>query len=237
MCFCFKGQREREVFWLSFGRCILISLRLQFKWAMGKCVFNCKWLSDAKFSWVKEFKGDKHKAMCCACNKVIDIERMGESALKSHMKGKKHKGNTCATSGSTQSLLMSTFLHKEVSSSCDQNFLFPHLRLKQMVNQQSSSQRDAKDVAGWRTLWQKMTCCLLKFCGHCKRYLLTIRTSQTRKWGKFSKLCFRIVWLHQSSHAGIRKLPISVCLAWQNTLKNYWWMKSKVLSRFYSMKV
>lgn len=87
---------------------------------MGKCVFNRKWLSDAKFSWGKEFKGDKHKAMCCACNKVIDIECMGESALKSHMKGKKHKGNTCATSGSTQSLLMSTFLHKEVSSSCDQ---------------------------------------------------------------------------------------------------------------------
>ena len=28
---------------------------------MGKCVFNRKWLSDAKFSWVKEFKGDKHK--------------------------------------------------------------------------------------------------------------------------------------------------------------------------------
>lgn len=81
---------------------------------MGKCVFNRKWLSDAKFSWVKEFKGDKHKAMCCACNKVIDIERMGESALKSHVKGEKHKGNTCATSGSTQSLLMSTFLHKEV---------------------------------------------------------------------------------------------------------------------------
>ena len=87
---------------------------------MGKCVFNRKWLSDAKFSWVKEFKGDKQKAMCCACNKVIEIERMGESALKSHMKGEKHKRNTCATSGSTQSLLMSTFLHKEVSSSCDQ---------------------------------------------------------------------------------------------------------------------
>ena len=28
---------------------------------MGKCVFNRKWSSDAKFSWVKEFKGDKHK--------------------------------------------------------------------------------------------------------------------------------------------------------------------------------
>ena len=44
--------------------------------------------------------------MCCVCNKVIDIERMGESAVKSHMKGEKHKRNTSATSSSTQSLLM-----------------------------------------------------------------------------------------------------------------------------------
>jgi len=62
---------------------------------MGKYVLNRKWLSDAKFSWVKEFKGDKHKAICCVCNKVVDIERMGESALKSHMKGEKHKELCC----------------------------------------------------------------------------------------------------------------------------------------------
>ena len=89
---------------------------------MGKCVFNRKWLSDAKFSWVKEFKGDKHKAMCCVCNKVIDIEIMKllESSLKSHMKGEKHKRNAGASSTSAQSMLMTTFLHKERSSSCDQ---------------------------------------------------------------------------------------------------------------------
>ena len=87
---------------------------------MGKCVFNRKWLSGAKFSWVKEFKGDKHKAMCCVCNKVIDIERMGESTLKSHMKGEKHKRNSGASLTSAQSVLMTTFLHKERSSSCDQ---------------------------------------------------------------------------------------------------------------------
>ena len=87
---------------------------------MGKCVFNRKWLSDAKFSWVKEFKGDKHKAMCCVCNKVIDKESMGESALKSHMKGEKHKRNAGVSSTSTQSVLMTTFFHKERSSSCDQ---------------------------------------------------------------------------------------------------------------------
>ena len=69
--------------------------------AMGKCVFHRKWISDAKFSWVKQIKGDKQKAMCCFCNKMIDIERMGENALNSHMKGEKHKRNAGATSNST----------------------------------------------------------------------------------------------------------------------------------------
>ena len=45
---------------------------------------------------------------------------MGESVLKSHMKGEKQKRNTGATSTSTQSVLTTTFLHKERSSSCDQ---------------------------------------------------------------------------------------------------------------------
>ena len=65
-------------------------------------------------SSVKEFKGDKLKALCCVCNKVIDIECMGESALKSHMKGEKHKRSTGATSSSTQ--VMSAFFHKPVRS-------------------------------------------------------------------------------------------------------------------------
>ena len=89
---------------------------------MGKCVFNGKWLSDAKFSWVKQFKGDKHKAMCSVCcHKVIDNERMGESALKSHMKGEKHKRNAGATSSSTQCVLMATFSRKGATSCCDQS--------------------------------------------------------------------------------------------------------------------
>ena len=40
---------------------------------------------------MKGFKGDKHKTMCCVCNEVINIESMGESALKSHMEGEKQK--------------------------------------------------------------------------------------------------------------------------------------------------
>ena len=57
----------------------------------AKCVFNRKWLTGAKLNWVKGFKGDKHKTMCCVCNEVINIESMGENALKSHMKGEKYR--------------------------------------------------------------------------------------------------------------------------------------------------
>ena len=40
---------------------------------------------------MKGFKGNKHMTICFVCNEVINIESMGESALKSHMKGEKHK--------------------------------------------------------------------------------------------------------------------------------------------------
>ena len=41
--------------------------RLQFKFSNGQIMllFNHKWLSDEKLTWLKEFKGDKQKAMCC----------------------------------------------------------------------------------------------------------------------------------------------------------------------------
>ena len=132
---------------------------------MGKCAFNRKWLSDAKFSWVKEFKGDKHKAMCCVYNKVIDIESMGESALKSHMKGEKHKRNTGASSTSAQSVLMTTFLHKERSSSCDQRSesgpSCAEVNNDEFCVPPPPLLMDVKDVAHWRILWEKMTCSLL----------------------------------------------------------------------------
>ena len=132
---------------------------------MGKCAFNRKWLSDAKFSWVKEFKGDKHKAMCCVYNKVIDIESMGESALKSRIKGEKHKRNAGASSTSAQSVLMTTFLHKERSSSCDQRSESgpncAEVNNDEFCVPPPPLLTDVKDVAHWRILWEKMTCSLL----------------------------------------------------------------------------
>ena len=42
---------------------------------------------------MKGFKGDKHMTICCVCNEVINIESVGESTLKSHMKGRNTKRN------------------------------------------------------------------------------------------------------------------------------------------------
>lgn len=58
---------------------------------MGKTVFNLKWI--AKYGWVRECKDDRYKAKCFACRKIIDLGKMGENALKSHMKNAKHKSN------------------------------------------------------------------------------------------------------------------------------------------------
>lgn len=56
----------------------------------GKCIFNSKWLkNDSYKGWLKCTE-DKHKALCTVCNRSIDVSAMGESALKSHMKGSKH---------------------------------------------------------------------------------------------------------------------------------------------------
>ena len=68
---------------------------------MGKCVFNRKWPTEQivgqNKSSVREFKSDKHIVICCFCNKVIDLGKMGEHALKSRMKSEKHIQCTPAT--------------------------------------------------------------------------------------------------------------------------------------------
>ena len=52
---------------------------------MGKCVFSNLWLQKSLYKeWLREVKGDKHKARCIVCGmKDVDISSMGESAHKS----------------------------------------------------------------------------------------------------------------------------------------------------------
>jgi len=79
-------------------------------------LFNRKWLSTKDYSWVREFKGDKSKALCSICNKVFDIGAMGESALKSHMKSDKHKTSESSAAGAaTGAFFVSKRSNKERS--------------------------------------------------------------------------------------------------------------------------
>ena len=55
---------------------------------MGKCVYSTEW--PKQYSWVKEMN-NKHKAHCLPCNKDTDVAQMGESALRSQVKGEGHK--------------------------------------------------------------------------------------------------------------------------------------------------
>ncbi|KAJ8032368.1 hypothetical protein HOLleu_25882 [Holothuria leucospilota] len=65
---------------------------------MGKCRFNLLWLKHPKYcSWLEQCT-DKSKARCKICMKEIDVSSMGESALTSHLKGKKH-ADSCKASG------------------------------------------------------------------------------------------------------------------------------------------
>ena len=98
---------------------------------------------------------------------MIDIERMGESTLNSHMKGEKHKRNAGAASSSSQSVLVATFSRKGASSSCGQSsksspscadannneFCVP--LPPPAADGQSIVKLTDKNAAHWRTLLEK----------------------------------------------------------------------------------
>ena len=58
----------------------------------GKCHFNVRWLTKNEYSsWLREVNSNPHVGYCSLCKKEIDLKVMGESALMSHAKWKKHK--------------------------------------------------------------------------------------------------------------------------------------------------
>ena len=88
---------------------------------MGRCVFADKWLKDDKFSsWVAPHATSRQKARCKVCNKDIDVSTMGESALVSHMAGKKHKEAVARR----QSIPVTAFLTRS-GGSIESNSLMP----------------------------------------------------------------------------------------------------------------
>ena len=60
---------------------------------MGRtCTFNTAWLANKEYkAWLMRDAGNLDTmAMCRYCLKSFDISNMGEAALRSHMKRKKH---------------------------------------------------------------------------------------------------------------------------------------------------
>ncbi|XP_047990547.1 uncharacterized protein LOC125229685 [Leguminivora glycinivorella] len=56
-----------------------------------KTTFNCEWQLNDKFKpWLEPVKNDHFSAYCKLCKKSFTLSNMGEQALSSHMKGKKH---------------------------------------------------------------------------------------------------------------------------------------------------
>ena len=56
----------------------------------GKCTFKEAWLGNRQFSiWIERGKSSG-QARCKVCSKDFDIQNMGQAAVKSHTKSKKH---------------------------------------------------------------------------------------------------------------------------------------------------
>ena len=65
------------------------------------CKFRKEWLTKDDYKeWIQEHADDK-KAYCKVCSKSIDLSIMGQSALVSHMKSKKHSDSVAVRSGTS----------------------------------------------------------------------------------------------------------------------------------------
>jgi hypothetical protein len=78
---------------------------------MGKTVFNKDWLK--KYKWLSDVPNEKRSTFCRSCRQKILLGTMGEAALKSHMKGSRHKKNVLSACAP---LVFATKTEEKVSS-------------------------------------------------------------------------------------------------------------------------
>ena len=75
-------------------------------------MFSEHWLENSSYKLWLERDRDKYKAKCKVCMKTFDVSNMGESALASHEKGKKHRNlmekQAKSTTGDIRNLLSSS---------------------------------------------------------------------------------------------------------------------------------
>ena len=75
-------------------------------------MFSEHWFENPSYKLWLERDRDKYKAKCKVCMKTFDVSNMGESALASHEKGKKHRNlmekQAKSTTGDIRNLLLSS---------------------------------------------------------------------------------------------------------------------------------
>ncbi|XP_019127348.1 uncharacterized protein LOC109141461 [Larimichthys crocea] len=83
----------------------------------GKCSFNSAWLSKESYQQWLARDGDQGRARCKFCMKSFDVSNMGEAALVSHLKGKKHQVLASATNRLAITDFMTTVTTERPSTS------------------------------------------------------------------------------------------------------------------------
>ena len=81
----------------------------------GKCLFSERWFENPSYKLWLERDSEKYKAKCRVCVKTFDVSNMGESALPSHEKGKKHI-NLMETQQRSKTVDIRTILSNNISS-------------------------------------------------------------------------------------------------------------------------
>ena len=111
------------MFKLSFSGISVFVLRVKLDVTMpGRCHFNEKWLEkDGYKSWLRKDDKNPNKAFCFACKKSIDLNVMGESALVSYMKGKKHEEHVKSLQSNEKTTKISNFFSSSASSTMAQS--------------------------------------------------------------------------------------------------------------------
>jgi len=75
---------------------------------LADCIYNRQWELNLEYKgWLTAFKADRKKAFCKCGDRMIDISNVGESALKLHMRSKRHKND--GTIGGEQAVTLSSF--------------------------------------------------------------------------------------------------------------------------------
>ena len=99
-----------------------------------KTKFAESWLSNSEYNGWLSKKSDS-LAHCKYCVKDIDVSNMGETAIKSHMKGKKHvqKSPPAQSSKSSDSFPLSLFQIPKSQSHLNHRNLHPSVKLSRRV--------------------------------------------------------------------------------------------------------